>query len=107
MINLLCITKPPRHTGHTSNDGGSLVSRSSYIQTAIQTARTTAGIALSVVLRLLRSHNARSIAGAAAVCLGITVQVGLCFTAMYLIDLGISLMGLWADLARKHLELTL
>jgi len=26
---------------------------------------------------------------------------------MYLIDLGISLMGLWADLARKHLELTL
>jgi hypothetical protein len=33
--------------------------------------------------------------------------MGLCFTAMYLIDLSISLFGLWADLARKHLELTL
>lgn len=83
------------------------MSGSSYIQTAIQTARTTAGIALSLVLRVLRSHNARSIAGAAAVCLGLAVQMGLCFTAMYLIDLSISLFGLWADLARKHLELTL
>jgi len=32
--------------------------------------------------------------------------MGLCFLAMYLIDLSISLFELWADLARKHLELT-
>jgi hypothetical protein len=35
------------------------------------------------------------------------VDAALCFLAMYLIDLGISLMELWAELARKHLELTL
>lgn len=36
-----------------------------------------------------------------------TIQLALCLLAMYLIDLGISLMELWAELARKHLELTL
>jgi len=35
------------------------------------------------------------------------IQGALCLLAAYLIDLGISLMELWADLARKHLELTL
>jgi hypothetical protein len=35
------------------------------------------------------------------------VDAALCFLAMYLIDLGISLMELWAELARKHFELTL
>jgi hypothetical protein len=35
------------------------------------------------------------------------VDAALCLLAMYLIDLGISLMELWAELARKHLELTL
>ena len=42
-----------------------------------------------------------------AVCVALTVQLGLVFLSMYLIDLGISLMELWVDLARKHLELTL
>jgi flagellar biosynthesis protein FlhB len=63
--------------------------------------------AVSTVLRLLHSPNTRSIAGAAALCVGLTVQVGLLFLAMYLIDLSVSLFQLWADLARKHLELTL
>jgi hypothetical protein len=38
---------------------------------------------------------------------GLVVQGALLLTAAYLIDLGLSLMELWADLARKHLELTL
>lgn len=39
--------------------------------------------------------------------LGLVVQAVLVLTASYLIDLGISLMELWAELARKHMELTL
>lgn len=77
----------------------------------ISTARTILAVAVargvSVVLRLLHSPNTRSIAGASALCVGLTVQVGLLFLAMYLIDLSVSLFELWADLARKHLELTL
>lgn len=38
---------------------------------------------------------------------GLVVQAVLILTAAYLVDLALSLMGLWADLARKHLELTL
>lgn len=63
--------------------------------------------AVSFVLRVLRSHHARHVAGSAALCVGLAVQVGLLFCAMYLIDLSVSLFELWADLARKHLELTL
>ena len=38
---------------------------------------------------------------------GLLVQLVLLFVAGYLIDLAISLMELWAELARKHLELTM
>jgi hypothetical protein len=38
---------------------------------------------------------------------GLVMQAVLLLVAGYLIDLGISLMELWAELARKHLELTL
>jgi hypothetical protein len=41
------------------------------------------------------------------ILVGLMVQVVLLLAAGYLIDLGISLMDLWAELARKHLELTL
>lgn len=41
------------------------------------------------------------------ICLGLVVQGLLLLTAAYLIDLALSLMELWALLARKHLELTL
>jgi hypothetical protein len=34
-------------------------------------------------------------------------QIGLLLATCYLIDLSVSLMELWAELARKHLELTL
>lgn len=58
-------------------------------------------------MRLFANDVGRRTITIAAVCLGLAVQMGLCFTAMYLIDLSISLMELWADLARKHLEITL
>jgi hypothetical protein len=35
------------------------------------------------------------------------VECVLLLLAFYLVDLSISLMELWADLARKHLEITL
>jgi hypothetical protein len=38
---------------------------------------------------------------------GLVVQGALILTAAYLVDLSVSLMELWADLARKHLEITL
>jgi hypothetical protein len=38
---------------------------------------------------------------------GLLVQGALLLTAAYLIDLAVSLMELWTELARKHLELTL
>lgn len=34
-------------------------------------------------------------------------QLVLALTTMYLIDLSVSLFELWAELARKHLEITL
>jgi hypothetical protein len=39
--------------------------------------------------------------------LALVVQGMLLLTAAYLVDLALSLMELWTDLARKHLELTL
>jgi hypothetical protein len=38
---------------------------------------------------------------------GLVGQGLLLLTAAYLIDLSVSLMELWAELARKHLEITL
>ncbi len=39
--------------------------------------------------------------------LAFVLQLVLATATAYLIDLSVSLMELWADLARKHLELTL
>lgn len=41
------------------------------------------------------------------VLVGLVVQIVLMFVVGYLIDLSINLMDLWAELARKHLELTM
>jgi len=41
------------------------------------------------------------------VLLGLVTQAVMLLVAAYLCDLALSLMELWADLARKHLELTL
>jgi hypothetical protein len=56
---------------------------------------------------LFQSRRCRKLAAYLAVLAGIVVQGALLLTAAYLIDLALSLMELWADLARKHLELTL
>jgi len=107
LINPLCITKPPRHTGHTSNDGGSLVSGRRSTTNLRTILAVACGRAVSLVLRLLTHERGRRAVAVTSLCLGLAVQMGLCFTAMYLIDLSISLFGLWTELARKHLELTL
>ena len=73
---------------------------------------------LAVFLRTARAALARShglfaapvvrlVFAWALLLLGLVVQVVLLWLAGYLVDLAISLMELWADLARKHLELTL
>jgi len=41
------------------------------------------------------------------IVVGLVVQMVLMLTVAYLCDLALSLMELWADLARKHLELTM
>jgi len=41
------------------------------------------------------------------VCLSLVVQAVLVYVTAELVDLCISLMELWAELARKHLEITL
>jgi hypothetical protein len=69
---------------------------------AVETAR-----ALALLARLARSRAAHLIAARLLLLLGLLMQVVLLFVVAYLIDLGISLMELWAELAQKHLELTL
>lgn len=49
----------------------------------------------------------RGYVGAVLMLVGLVVQGALVLLAGYLIDLSISLMDLWAELARKHLEITL
>lgn len=57
--------------------------------------------------RLLRSRQGRTVAAYLALLLGLLLQGVLLLTTAYLVDLSVSLMELWADLARKHLEITL
>lgn len=45
--------------------------------------------------------------GVAVLVLALLGEIVLTLTVAYLIDLSVSLMELWAELARKHLELTL
>jgi hypothetical protein len=53
------------------------------------------------------SRPARLIVGRLLLLVGLVMQVVLLLVAGYLIDMAISLMDLWLELARKHLELTL
>lgn len=55
---------------------------------------------------LLRSRW-RSLVSAGLVLAGLVVQVVLVHLMYELVDLTLSLMEVWAELARKHLELTL
>jgi phenylalanyl-tRNA synthetase beta subunit len=55
---------------------------------------------------LLSGHRLTCILWAGAL-LGLLGEIALMLTTAYLIDLAVSLMELWAELARKHMELTL
>lgn len=65
------------------------------------------GQLLARLANLCRSHQCRVLVAYLLVLVGLVVQGLLLLTAAYLIDLAVSLMELWADLARKHLEITL
>ena len=54
-----------------------------------------------------RRRSWAHLTGAAVIIVALVVQVVLVCVVGELIDLCISLMELWAELARKHLELTL
>lgn len=56
---------------------------------------------------LSKSPRARQLATIVLLLAGLIVQLLLVLVVSYLIDLSISLMDLWVELARKHLELTL
>jgi hypothetical protein len=62
---------------------------------------------LDWVAGILSGHHARRALSMALLLAGVVVQILLLLTAAYLCDLALSLMELWADLARKHLELTM
>lgn len=66
-------------------------------------ARTT----LASCAGLFRSHRARALVAYLVCSVGLLAQLVLLLMAGYLVDLSVSLMELWADLARKHLEITL
>lgn len=68
------------------------------LSTARVTLARSRGLFSSPVVRFALSWS--------MLLLGLVVQVVLLWLAGYLIDLAISLMELWAELARKHLELT-
>lgn len=56
---------------------------------------------------LSRQPQVRRALQTCLIVLGLVVQGALLLTAAYLIDLAISLMELWAELARQHLRITL
>ena len=68
-------------------------------QFAAATVRATA--------RFLTALVASPVARAALLLVGILVQLVLLFLVGEMIDLSITLMEIWAELARKHLEITL
>ena len=67
----------------------------------------TARVVLARSRGLSSSPTIRLLLAWGLLLLGLVVQVVLLWVAGYLIDLSISLMELWAELAQKHLELTL
>lgn len=62
---------------------------------------------LALLARTARSQRLRAVLGPLLLTLGLLVQVVLVCMAGYLVDLSISLVDLWLELARKHLEITM
>ena len=61
---------------------------------------------LTLLYRICHAPQARRLAAYLVVSVGLVVQGVMLLTVAYLCDLSLSLMELWAELARKHLELT-
>ena len=88
------------------------VERRSGVRTGIRTAwRRAPALAICrvvpLLLQIVTSPSGRRWLQSAVLLLGLVMQGILILTAAYLVDLALSLMELWAELARKHLELTL
>jgi hypothetical protein len=66
-----------------------------------------AGRPLARAGRLFSSPRIRRLSAYVLLLVGLVVQGVIILTAMYLVDLSISLMELWAELARQHLRITL
>lgn len=58
-------------------------------------------------LLALRGPTTRRVVLILVLLVGFLMEVALILVTAYLVDLSISLMELWAELARKHLELTM
>jgi type VI protein secretion system component VasF len=56
---------------------------------------------------VLRDPLVRQLVARILLLVGLVAQCALLLVFGYLIDLSLSLMELWAELARKHMELTL
>jgi hypothetical protein len=66
-----------------------------------------AGRVLNCSARLLQATGPRRLLCILLMLLGLVVQAVMLLVAAYLVDLSVSLMELWAELARRHLEITL
>ena len=62
---------------------------------------------LVTIAGLFRSRLARAVSVHVLLWIGLLCQAVALFALAYMVDLSLSLMELWAELARKHLELTL
>lgn len=73
--------------------------------------KTLSGVARRVLARVLAVSSTRrprgKAIGVAAIVLGFVMQLVLIWLVYGLIELCISLMEVWAELAAKHLEITL
>lgn len=72
--------------------------------------RSTARIIVPRLMRavsVLNHDAARAVAVRVALLIALLAQLVLLLVLGYMIDLALSLMEVWAELARKHLELTM
>lgn len=67
----------------------------------------TLGRWLAPAVKVIGSKHLRAVLGAVLFWVGLLLQLVLLGLAGALVDLSIDLAELWAELARKHLEITL
>lgn len=92
---------------HGNQHSGSDVITTTHVSRWTLARRRLLSPTASAAFRALTGHTGRRWAALCGILLGLVIQAAMIMTAAYLIDLCISLMELWAELARKHLEITL